>query len=143
MTIPVWPSDLPDRFLQDGYSESFPDGRLRTPTDAGPGKVRKRFRRAVRPVSAQMLLTVDQLVILNRFWDEDTGGGSLVFAVPAQTLDGLPLAGPDGVLLVSPDDTTILVSSWWLARFGDNAPVVTPVSGSLYRVGFPLTVMPD
>jgi hypothetical protein len=142
MAIPVWPSELPQRFLVDGYSEKLRDGRLLSKTSAGPGKARRRFSSAVLPVSASIRLDYASKARFERFWYEDTEGGVLPFSIPDQTHDGLPLLDEDGnVVLAGLTGQPILVTANWLAMFAQEAPTLTPY-GLEFRASFTLNVMP-
>lgn len=140
MAIPVWPSELPQKFNIDGYSEKLRDGRLLTKTSAGPGKARLRFSAAVIPVAATMRLDYDAKARFERFWNEDTKGGVLAFLLPDQTHDGLPVLSGYEPLLDSAGNPIVMVSEW-LAMFGQEAPTLTPW-GVEFMASFTLNVMP-
>ncbi|MEZ0253573.1 MAG: hypothetical protein ACAH20_21885, partial [Methylobacteriaceae bacterium] len=91
MTIPVWPTDLPQRVLADSYSEGLGNGRLRTAMETGLPKMRRRFTLAARPVSAAFRVSADGKARIERFFNEETGGGTLPFLMPDQTHDALAL----------------------------------------------------
>ena len=74
-----WPSTLPQKFEQDGYSEDLADNTIRSEVDVGPAKVRKRYTAGVDVVSGKMHLTADQVDTLKTFYRTDTEGGSLKF----------------------------------------------------------------
>lgn len=149
MTIPSWPSGLPSTSengeiaMVEGFQMTQPEGRLRTSTDTGPGKVRLMNSAAVMPVTMEMFCTSNDLARFNRFWVETLGRGVKVFTFPDPTTfgddfvlgdeDGAPLGDEDGVLLGGSD--------WWLARFG-SAPTKPARSGSLYQIRFELLVLP-
>lgn len=86
MTIPIWPASLPAAVLRADYEESLPELRLRTSTDIGPAKVRRRSSAGVRPVSGSMVLTKSQRDALIAFYRSDLVEGSLRFSM-ADTLD--------------------------------------------------------
>lgn len=143
MSIPVWPSDLPQRFLRDGFSRTLADGRLSTKMERGPAKRRRGSSAAVVPVTAAIDVPVDLAARFERFWDEDTAGGSLPFLLPDQLLDGLPLQADLGIPLLDPKGLPILATSWWLAIFaGDQAPSIKNVAGAWFRVSFAIEVLP-
>ncbi|TXN64984.1 hypothetical protein [Methylobacterium sp. WL6] len=141
--IPIWPSDLPQRFLRDGFGRTLADGRLSTKMERGPSKRRRGSSAAVAPVTGAMDLPVDLAARFERFWDEDTGGGCLPFLLPDQILDGLPLLAAPGVPLLDASGLPIVAASWWLAMFsGDQAPSIKNVAGAFYRVSFQIEVLP-
>jgi len=77
--MPAWPATLPQDALIDGYDERPPETALRTPMDAGPAKVRRRFTAGVRVVSATEALTRAQVDTLDAFYLTDLQGGALSF----------------------------------------------------------------
>lgn len=140
MAIPRWPAQLPQHVLRSGFSYQFADGRLRTPMDFGPGKVRRRYSSAATIVQAQILVTGDLVARFQRFWNEETSGGAMPFIIPDQLFDGEPLLDGSGNPLLDQSGNPLLVSSYWLARFGDK-PSITP-DGWLFYVSFQLAVLP-
>lgn len=140
MAVPLWPAELPRRVLRDGYSEKLRDGRLFSRT-SGPGKVRRRFSSAVLPVSASIIVDYAQKSRFERFWNEDTAGGSLPFIMPDQTHDGLPLLDEGGAPILDEGGAPILVTANWLTRFGQEPPRITPW-GIQFMASFQLDVLP-
>lgn len=59
--MPIWPANLPQRFLAAGYSETMPDNVLRTQMDQGPDKVRRKSTDGVWEFSGTMRMTGVQL----------------------------------------------------------------------------------
>jgi len=141
MAVPVWPSELPQRVLRDGYSEKLRDGRLFSRTQSGPGKVRRRYSSAVLPVSASTIVTYAQKSRLERFWIEETAYGSLPFIMPDQTHDGLPLLDGGGLPVLDGGGLPILVTANWLVRFAQEVPQFTPW-GLQFTASFQLDVLP-
>lgn len=139
---PVWPADLPQRLLQDGYSYGFADGRLKTPMEAGPAKMRRRFSSAPRPVAGQFYGSEDDIARLERFWNEETAGGSLPFLIPDQNRDALRLATDDGLQLLDDQGRPLINTAWWLVMFGDSPPQKAVVSGLIHKASFTLVVLP-
>ena len=76
-----WPSDLPDRWLRSGLSESLADNTIRSQVDRGPAKVRRRTIAGVRTVSGSMHMTHAQWDTLVNFYN-DTVKGTIEFAMP-------------------------------------------------------------
>jgi len=142
MSIPVWPTDLPRRVLRQGFSQGFADGRLSTKMEAGPTKSRRRFSSAVKPIQAALDVPLDGKMRLERFWDEDTAGGSLPFLMPDPMSDGLALLTLDGVPLLDQDGAPLLNTAMWLVKFGDTPPSAANTAGIWYRVTFSLAVLP-
>ena len=114
-----WPSTLPDRFLQQGYSEEFPNTTLRTKMDAGPSKARRRFTAAPVPISGELVLSAAQVEDFKSFYVDILSGGSLPFEwVHPRTRAAASL------------------------RFTDQAPKISAESGGYYRVSLNLMVLP-
>jgi hypothetical protein len=65
MAIYVWPLSLPQS-PQKGFTESIGVNIIRTPTDQGPAKTRKRSLRA-SPLSVNFLMTTAQTEVLETF----------------------------------------------------------------------------
>lgn len=141
MVVPSWPAELPQRVLTDGYSEKQRDGRLFSRTSSGPGKVRRRYSSAVLQVTAAMIVTYAQKARFERFWDDETAGGSLPFIMPDQTHDGLALLDGGGLPILDGGGLPILITANWLVRFGQEAPQVTPW-GLQFQTSFQLDVLP-
>lgn len=138
MTVPKWPATLPRTAAQEGFSYGFADGRLKTQMDAGPGKMRRRFSAAAKPVEMQLVLDETGLARLEDFWDVDTKGGSLPFWISDIVYQKL-LVNPDGTpILPEPEPIRGLP---WLAMFA-TAPKAVPWGGLYWRVSFTLSVMP-
>lgn len=74
MAIPVWPTELPQAFLRDGFKITQSDGRIFAKTDKGPPKVRRGATSVPRRVDAQILVDQTQRARFDMFWDTDTGG---------------------------------------------------------------------
>jgi hypothetical protein len=139
---PVWPSELPQRPTQQGFSRGVGDGRLITPMGKGPPKVRRRYSAVVKPIRAVMHLSTDQFYRWERFWEEDTEGGTLPFLIIDPMAHGQPLLVSPGVPLLTEAGVPILISSWWLVMFGEAEPQTIPVGGLDYSITFSLNVMP-
>lgn len=143
MSIPVWPTDLPQRVLRGGFERTLADSRLSTKMETGPSKRRRRSSSAVAPVAAAIAVSADLAARFERFWDEDTGGGALPFLMPDQIVDGLPLQAAPGIPLLTSTDAPVLAASWWLAMFaGDQAPTIVNTAGAWFRISFRIEVLP-
>jgi hypothetical protein len=142
MAVPVWPSELPQRVLVDGYSEKSRDGRMFSRTSSGPGKLRRRYSSAVLPVTATIIVSYGQKSRLERFVDEETFGGSLPFTMPDQTHDGLPLLSGGGLPLFGDDGLPILITANWLARFSEGGLPQYAPWGLQFMASFQLDVLP-
>ena len=146
MSIAIWPQDLPQRVLADGYQEGVRDGRLVQAMDKGPPKMRRRTSAAVKPVQAAMVVDFNGRARFERFWNDDTAGGVLPFYVRDQALDSLALgvsadgeaAGP----LLTAHGAPVLIAASWLCQFAEEPPSVTAMDGIWFRISFGLLVLP-
>jgi hypothetical protein len=114
----IWPSTLPQFALRDGYQSGTGDGRLRSDTDAGIAKVRRRFSYVPRPLSLSTLMTNDQLDTFKTFYDDTLQGGVLPFQV-------FSAEGADPIVV----------------QFGQNAPTWVP-NGIDWTVTLDLVILP-
>lgn len=142
MALPHWPAELPQRVMHPGFSERMPDGRLFSRMDSGPGKSRRRYSSAAQGVAARILVDIDQKARFERFWNEETKGGVLPFIMPDQTHDNIDLAISSGEIADTQGDVDLVIASNWLVLFGEDAPTVSIVSGTVYAIDFSLKVMP-
>ena len=81
----TWPGTLPTIPLRDNYQEGQqPGSAIRTPTDTGPPKQRKRFTAHVKVYRVTWEMTGTQLDTFWTFYRATLGNGALQF-------DGLPV----------------------------------------------------
>ena len=78
MANAVWPASLPQD-AERPHKEKFQENTVRTPMDAGPDKVRRRYTAGVKAVQASMQMTKAQTITLETFFDDTLKGGSLPF----------------------------------------------------------------
>lgn len=78
----VWPSSLPQYVLREGFSESIGDGRLRSQPDKGPAKVRRRSSMMPKLLQCRMIMSAEQLALMQEFVDDTLMNGSLPFLMP-------------------------------------------------------------
>jgi hypothetical protein len=119
MALVLWPEALPRLFLLAGYSETVPDGLLRSENDAGPAKVRRRSSASIWEASGAMSMSAAQYAAFRAFLDDDLGGGALPFEFPDQR-------APTG---------------YWLARIRPDSVEASRV-GPRWRVSFKVEVLP-
>ncbi len=139
--MPTWPTSLPQFVLTRNYKETAPDLVIRTQMDAGPAKVRRRFTAGVRPMEAMLVLTEDQLIVLDNFYLSDCQGGALSFTWTYQRGRQDTDAGTDSDIGTD-TDTLRSVRATATMRF-----VKPPVSedvgdGKNYEVTLNLEIMP-
>lgn len=72
----TWPSTIPQRFSQAGFSGEVQDVTIRSSVDAGPPKSRRRFTAAVQYFSGAIDMTKAELEIFRTFFHTTTRGGS-------------------------------------------------------------------
>jgi hypothetical protein len=141
MAVIIWPTNLPQRLLREGYSETAADPRMISQMSTGPDKIRRRTSSAPMPVQGAMHLDTWQKARLERFWIEETSDGSLPFVFPAQTRDGEYLLTEDGDIVLTGDGDPIIVTALWYCTF-DRQPIqFTPV-GVRFQASIYLKVMP-
>lgn len=75
----TWPGTLPTAPLLDGYTETPPDTTIRTASDTGPNKIRRRFTAGVRKFMVRTLLTTAQVATLDTLYITTLEGGALPF----------------------------------------------------------------
>ncbi|WP_119305216.1 hypothetical protein [Dongia deserti] len=79
MANPLWPASLPQDVLVDGYEHNWGVGTIRSQTDTGPAKQRRRFTAVPRPFKALTEVDRTQLATLYAFWRDTLAMGSLPF----------------------------------------------------------------
>lgn len=79
-----WPPGVPFAITMDSLSTAMPDGRLRSQTDTGPGKVRRRSTAMPTPLHGEIVMTYSQWYTLEAFIKNNLAGGSLPFLFPDQ-----------------------------------------------------------
>lgn len=75
----VWPSDLPQYVLQQGFSEQLGNAKIETQMEAGRPKTRRRYTAAPRQLSCVLACTAAQRASLITFYDTTLKSGSLPF----------------------------------------------------------------
>ncbi len=76
----VWPVTLPQSISWQGYARRIKDTRVRTPMDAGPPKVRSKYRASIIEHDMPIVyLTKAQWVILETFYNTTLTNGALPF----------------------------------------------------------------
>lgn len=77
--MPAWPPTLPTHQEIEGYEETPPELALRSPMDAGPQKLRRRYSTGPTAWRGTLLLSQAQVETLLAFWRDTLAGGSLSF----------------------------------------------------------------
>lgn len=83
----AWPDTLPQ--APASFSDTRKPVTIRTQSDNGPAKVRRRFTKAVRKATLGFLLTIEQANILDAFYANDLNSGTvqMIFRHPWTGLD--------------------------------------------------------
>ena len=116
MTDIYWPLKLPQVLMTDGLSAKKKSCVIRTEMDAGPAKQRRRYTVSTKEVTGTILLTTQQLLRFESFYDNEIGCGALRFQMKdPQTLE------------------------WAQFRFTDNYSIDS--ADGLWRVNLPLEKM--
>lgn len=90
-----WPPQLPQ--APGSFNEQPKSVVVRTSTDSGPTKTRRRFTKAARTATMSFLLTIEQYAILDSFFENDCAGGaiSMLFTHPwTQTVREMYITEP-------------------------------------------------
>ncbi|MBT9370270.1 hypothetical protein [Rhizobium sp. CSW-27] len=140
MTVAVWPSELPPP-EQQGYKKTAQDPRQKRAGDIGPAGYRRRFSGVARPVSLSFLLDRGQKARFDRFYEEETGFGTISFDMPDPTTDGWPALDSNGEQMLDSEGRPMLLTRIWRCKFADGAPEETVVD-TQFRVTFSILVMP-
>lgn len=124
MTLPVWPSTLPQRLLAT-LTRKRQSGKMRSPMDTGPAKQRARFTAVTKSFDGAEIMTGAQLATFNTFYESTLGHGALSFTwIDPITDVAATLRFADG----EPEETLL-------------RPDDTP-NNRLYRVTLPLEILP-
>lgn len=141
MTIPVWPVDLPQRVLVQGFQSSVRGNRLTTAPEIGPVKQRRRGP-AVRPVTCAITVEMDGRARFDRFYEEDLNFGVTPFLIPDQQVDGNMLSDEVWNALLDDNGSLLIAESWWLVQFAQDQPAVSAPDGLIFTIQFGLVVLP-
>lgn len=138
-----WPDEVPWRMRRDGFSFAWGETRTRTEASAGPGRLRRRASVAIRPISGVLDLSPAEYARLERFWDEDTGGGVLPFWFRHPLRFSLPLvSGAAQLPLLTAAGAPLLIEAWLLCQFGEQPGDPSPLPGGRLRVSLTFAVLP-
>lgn len=140
MTLAVWPSDLPQRVLAEGYSSGPRGNRLITKMQDQSIKARP-IGGKLRQVSCVIKVDHNQQARFDRFWEDDVKL-TLPFLFPAPQLDGEYLLDDTGERLLDDTGRPLIIEAWWLVQFGQQAPQYLAPTSRRYRIQFDLIVLP-
>ena len=80
--MPTWPIDVNTDVSRDDYEEGFADVMIRSQTDHGPAKRRRRFTAAPRELTVTHVFNETELDQFITFFDTTIQGGALSFSYP-------------------------------------------------------------
>lgn len=83
----AWPNSLPQAPLVGTLGMQGQDNLVRGPADVGTGARRRRASAVSRAFAFTMLMTGEQVRILDSFYDNDLGGGAYDFSFPDPLLN--------------------------------------------------------
>lgn len=115
----AWPAELPQKLHRDDFEESLGDNVVRSQTETGPGKVRRRSTAAAGTIDGSMTMTTEQWVALvgadrrSGFFGTTLLSGSLPFIFPDPSGTGTLLcrfASPPARRAVSVDQWSVRLS---------------------------------
>lgn len=75
----TWPSSLPQEPLVSGYTEDQQSQVVRTQTETGPAKQRKRYTTPVETFQMTFRMTDSEVTTFKDFYQNTLGGGSTSF----------------------------------------------------------------
>ncbi|MGW1423665.1 hypothetical protein ACWAT4_26495 [Bradyrhizobium manausense] len=137
-----WPDDLPQGTPVDGFKSGTRGTRLGTAMEVGPPKFRPRGPKT-RTIAFNDLFTADERARLDRFWDEDLNQGTAPFFYRDPHSDGFPLLDDAGNTLQDEAGNDIIMESWILCVFSDQAePQWGAAGGGWFTPQFQLTELP-
>lgn len=77
--MPVWPTNLPNYVLENGYNEQLPTNTVETEMETGPMKIRRRFTKVFRKFQVAMVMTADQADTFELFYLNTCASGAVAF----------------------------------------------------------------
>lgn len=75
----VWPTGLPQKLNQSGFSNTLPDNVIRSDMDVGPNKVRRRDVSAPEPIRGSITVTESEYSLFVTFFNTTLASGSIPF----------------------------------------------------------------
>lgn len=133
-----WPSDLPSCLMWDDFQYPHPDGRVRSPMDRGPTKVRGSSRGTTTTVPCSIIVRRGGLYSIEAFLAALDASGDPRFIIRDPRIDGAKLLNEDGEALLDEDGDPIRASAVWIVKFGPTLPVERRLDPARWRVSFDL-----
>lgn len=122
MTLPVWPAELPQYWIEDGYTRTNRNKANVTEMDDGRIVKRRRTTRVARRETYVGLMTGEQFEDFEEFYYDTLNEGASRFTMPTP----------------NPDGTTTPRT----VQIEGEEPEVASEGGIYWRVTFPVTVYP-
>lgn len=108
MTTIIWPVTLPQEMVTQGLGEDLPDNTIRTKTEYGPTRDRRRTTSGDRSVKGTLVVHQDDYPILEDFYFNITKDGTIRFQWV------MPLSGADGMFKFEAPPSITSRSGEWL-----------------------------
>ncbi|MBN7785132.1 hypothetical protein JYP51_09390 [Ponticoccus gilvus] len=138
----VWPAEL-DPPERDGWGASWADPREHRQAERGPSRYGRRVSAVSRHVSLSIVCTRAQKGVFDRFFEQDTRMGSLLFRMPDPATDGWPLLTETFEPLLTETGQPLLDTHLWLCLFAKEMPSETVVEQVKFRIAFSVEVLPE
>lgn len=140
MTLPQWPSELPDP-VGDGWKIRPEDARRRAPGDQGPPRSRRGVSRPVTAIRATFVFDIHEQARFERFFIEDTAEGALPFLMPDFKRSGEYITSLDRTILTDASGNPLVAIVTPLCMIGDQLPAYDPI-GTEWQVTVDIVVLP-
>jgi len=139
----IWPPELPQRFLVDGYAERPPNLDRETGVELGVALAGRRATRGVRPVSGNMAMLSWQMERLDRFYTDEAKGRANIFRFPRPRLHDDYWFDKQGNIVTDARGEPILISSHLYVRFTKEPNYPGRANGVWWTVGLTLEALPS
>ncbi len=84
----IWPVELPQKFLLEGYQETPGNALLVTEMDSGPAKTRLKNSAVEDNLSGRLKLNYDQRLVFLNFFRNVLRRGAIEFSFPDPVIEG-------------------------------------------------------
>lgn len=141
MSYPVWPAGL-TQFERSGWQSQRQDARRRRQGEAGPPAWRRRFSSVSTVIGVSLVTDRNGKAVFDRFYEQGTAYGSVLFWMPDPVTDGWALNSSTGAPLLTGAGAPLVMAALRLCSFGDEPPVETMIGDVGFRFAFSVVVMP-
>lgn len=87
----VWPLSLPQKPLRDGFNQTFSPNVIKTDFEIGPKQTRPRSTFQGKKFTVSYMITGDQKIVFENFYQYTTLSGTQPFTIPDFYLDNAEL----------------------------------------------------